>query len=162
MVFEKNVRWLAFVLLAVVLLQGCEDERPMDQLGLTAADRRNDSVDSEVLRKKAEAVADDYLLTQAEELKEFSGGPYTLAVDYSLVPLIAGQGYRSCFYYFCWDLKLPYRLKTQGGDSHILVVQVSDRTPGNQHDIEKFRVLRMFTIDDVGQVTKWFEDNRKE
>lgn len=142
-------------MVAAIALQGCERTDVTDVLGLAKADRQlGDPVDVETLRKNAEAAAEEYLATQVEILKDFSKSPYSLTTDYAQVPVIRKLGYKSSFYYFCWDLFLPYRLKTGSGDSYLLIVQVTDRIPGNKHDVSKFRVLHATIIDDRGRMRK--------
>jgi len=149
-------------LVAAIAMQGCKPVDSTDVLGLTTADKRlAEPVDTEILRKNAETAADAYLSTQVDALKEFSKGPYTLAIDYSHVARLRILGYRSSFYYFCWDLYLPYRFHTDSKGTYTLVVQVTDRTPGNKHDINKFRVLRITIIDDLGEVKKTIENNSR-
>ncbi len=152
---------MSSVAAAIFLLQGCERTGSTDIFGLTAADKRlGGPVDIELLRKSAEAAADAHISGQSDALKKFSGGPYTVAIDYSQIPLLRSHGYTSSFYYFCWDLSLPYRLITNDR-LYTLVVQVTDRSPGNKHDINKFHVIRMKIIDEQGQVKETFDSPTK-
>lgn len=147
---------------AAIAMQGCKPVDATDALGLTTADKRlAEPVDTEILRKNAEAAADAYLSTQIDALKELSKGSYTLTIDYSHVPRLRTLGYRSSYYYFCWDLYLPYRFHTDSKGAYTLVAQVTDRIPGNTHDINKFRVLRITVIDDLGEVKKAIENTSR-
>lgn len=114
--------------------------------------------DIEVLRSNAETVADAYLAQRQPDLTQACGGPYQIAVNYALSNKARNLGYRSSFYYFCWDIYLPYSLKTESGEEYVVLVQLSDRTEGNKHDLNAFRVLRTFLFDDADQLKAQFSN----
>lgn len=129
-----------------------------NDLGLTRSDLAMGGFpDVRALRAKTKAVADDYLAKHASELKEFCGGPYVLTADYSLTPKIRALGYRSSFYYYCWDIYLPYSLQPNLPGATTVIVQLSDGTKGNSHDPDKFRVLRVIAMDQKGTATRILE-----
>lgn len=129
-----------------------------NDLGLTAIDLAMGApADIQGLRTRTKTVADAHLAQHQAELTAACGGPYELRVDYSLSSRIRSLGYRSSFYYYCWDIYLPYSLTTEHGRQYIVIVQLSDAVKGNKHDPEKFRVLRMMVIDDKGKTIKTLE-----
>jgi hypothetical protein len=132
---------------------------PTNDLGLTRSDlAMGGHPDVEALRASTKTIADAYLAQHHAELARTCGGPYHLAVNYTLTPKVRTLGYRSSFYYFCWDIYLPYSLKTDSGEDYLVLIQLSDRTPGNKHDISKFRVLRAYVIDNAYQVKDQFNE----
>jgi len=131
---------------------------PTNELGLSKFDlAMGGQPDVVALRTKTRAAADVYLKQHDAELKAVCQGPYELTVDYSLSRKIRSLDYVSSFYYYCWDIYLPYLLKAQSGNTYTVVVQVSDATKGNKHDPDKFRVIRTMVIDVNSSVTKEFE-----
>jgi len=108
----------------------------------------------DTLRKSATAAADSFLAQHKNELADPSDGAYELAVDYSKSSQVRAEGYRSSFYYYCWDVYLPYSLQTQSGKTAIVVVHLSDSVEGNGHDPQKFRVLDVRLLDQQGRTTK--------
>ena len=132
---------------------------PANDLGLTRANlAMGGHPDVEALQASTKTVADAYLAQRHAELARTCGGQYQLAVNYTLTPKVRTLGYRSSFYYFCWDIYLPFSLKTGSGEDYLVLVQLSDRTPGNKHDIKNFRVLRAFVIDSANQVKAQFNE----
>lgn len=114
--------------------------------------------DVELLRSNTKTVADAYLAQRHADLAKNCGGAYHMAVDYTLSPRVRKLGYRSSFYYFCWDIYLPYLLKTDSGKDYVVLVQLSDRAKGNKHDPNDFRVLRVFLIDSTNQLKAQFDE----
>jgi hypothetical protein len=129
-----------------------------NDLGLTAMDLAIGApADVQVLRTKTKTVADAHLTHHRIDLTEACGGSYEFASDYSLTPKVRSLGYRSSFYYYCWDIYLPYSVTTEHGRKYMVIVQLSDAVEGNKHDPNKFRVLRMMVIDDKGQTVQTLE-----
>lgn len=129
-----------------------------DGLGLTKADlAMGGSPDIEVLRAKTKTAADAYLAQHEAKLKELCGGPFQLTSDSSLSSKARALRHRSSFYYYCWNIYLPYSIQPQSGTPYIVLVQLSDGTPGHQHDLDKFRVLRAFVIDEKNQTKGMLE-----
>jgi len=115
-----------------------------------------DVPDDTGLLTRTQAVADAYLAEQDAELTGICRGSYALTVDPSLVSRIRSLGYRSSFYYYCWDIYLPYSLTAQSGPTYVVVVQLSDSLPGHSHDVDKFHVIRAMVIDsDNKTVARW-------
>jgi hypothetical protein len=108
----------------------------------------------DALRASARAAADSFLATRKNELADPSDGAYELAVDYSKSSEIRSLGYRSSFYFYCWDIYLPYSLRTQSGKTATVVVHLSDGTQGHNHDPQKFRVIDVTLLDHQGRSTK--------
>ena len=128
-------------------------------LGLTRSDlARGENPDVAAIQANTKTVADAYLAQRQTDLLRTCGGPYHMTVNYTLTPKVRKLGYRSSFYYFCWDIYLPYSLKSDSGEDYLVLVQLSDRTPGNKHDINNFRVLRAFVIDSTNQVKAQFNE----
>lgn len=130
-----------------------------NDLGLTRSDLaigEHPNVDE--LRAKTMAVADAYLAQRTPELTEVCGGPYELTVDSALSSKIRSLGYRSSFYYYCWDIYRPYSLQCKSGNRYIVVAQLSDKTPGNTHHPDKFRVIRAMVIDDHDKVVRTLKE----
>jgi len=128
-------------------------------LGLSRSDlTMGGHPDVEALRASTKTVADAYLAQRQADLERTCGGPYQLAVNYTLSPRARTLGYRSSFYYFCWDIYLPYSLKTDSEKDYLILIQLSDRTPDNKHDISKFRVLRAYVIDNANKVKAQFNE----
>lgn len=129
-----------------------------NDLGLTTMDLAMGApADVQSLRSKTKSVADAHLAKHQSDLTEACGGPFESSVDYSLSSKIRSLGYRSSFYYYCWDIYLPYSVTTENGSKYIVIVQLSDAVEGNAHDPDKFRVLRMMVVDDKGQTIKTLE-----
>ena len=84
---------------------------------------------------------------------------YDLTLDYSKTSRIRSLGYRSSFYYYCWDIYLPYSLKPNSGAIATVIVQLTDSIPGNRHDPQRFRVIRAISLDGQGKVIKWIENH---
>jgi len=113
--------------------------------------------DVEVLRTNTKAVADAFLAQRKADLLGESDDKYKLALDYSKSSKIRSLGYRSSFYYYCWDIYLPYSLRTNSRDIGTIVVQLSDGVPDHRDDPQKFRVIRTMVLDDRGKVIKQFD-----
>ena len=112
----------------------------------------------DALRANTMAVADAYLEKRKPDLTEICGEPYELAVDFSLSSKIRSLGYRSSFYYYCWDIYRPYTLRGKSGSRYIVVAQLSDATPGNTHDPDRFQVIRAMVIDDKDRVVRTLQE----
>lgn len=106
------------------------------------------------LHANTRAAADSFLAQHKSELAAASDGPYELAVDFSKSSRVRALGYRSSFYYYCWDVYLPYTLQTQSGKNATVVVHLSDGVQGYGHDPQKFRVLDARLLDHQGRTTK--------
>src|SRR5438067_313972 len=92
-----------------------------NDLGLSRFDLAiGEAANVETLRVKTKAVADVYLAKHEAELKEICGGTYELTADASLTPKIRSFGYRSSFYYYCWDIYLPYSMKPNSNSAYIV------------------------------------------
>jgi hypothetical protein len=131
---------------------------PSNDLGLSRFDLAIGKVANiETLRAKTKAVADVYLSKHEAELKEICGGTYELTADSSLTPKIRSLGCRSSFYYYCWDIYLPYPMKPNSHSAYIVAVQLSDATQDNTHNPDKFRVLRVMVIDQHHQIVRTLE-----
>ena len=139
-------------ILAVFLIAACDSRREaVNEFGLTRADMELDrQVTVDVLRERTTRVAEAYLLERKQELQEALGTAVVRKIEYQKIKDLPRLGYRSSFYYFCWDIYLPYRIETQQG-TYWLILQFSDRLPGNRHDPERFRVVRGFIHDDHGR-----------
>ncbi|MEO5712321.1 MAG: hypothetical protein ABIT37_02445 [Luteolibacter sp.] len=132
---------------------------PANDLGLIVPDLvMGGHPDVEVLRANTKTVADAYLAQHHADVGQACGGPYQITVNYTLSKKVRTLGYRSSFYYYCWDIYLPYSLKTDSGEEYIVLVQLSDRTNGNKHDLNEFRVLRAFLFDGANQVKAEFNE----
>ena len=114
--------------------------------------------DVESLKAATTAAADGFLSQCSTELAKICDGPANAAVDYSLGSRIAALGYRSSYYYHCFDIYLPYSMRSGSGKEFIIVFQLSDATQGNGHNPGKFRVIRAMVIDDQGQVVGSLKD----
>lgn len=131
---------------------------PINDLGLYRSDMAaGGASDIEALRTTTKTIADSYLEHHQASLTEICGGPFVISVAYALTPTVHALGYHSSFYYFCWDIYLPYTLVTESGNRFIVIVQLSDSTEGNKHDPTKFRVLRSMVVDEKGQTIKTIE-----
>jgi hypothetical protein len=108
----------------------------------------------DVLRTNIKAAADSFLTQRKSDLAGSSGGQDEFAVDYSKSSKIRSLGYRSSFYYYCWDIYLPYSIRPQSSTTVTLLVHLSDATQGNQHDAEKFHVIQVMLLDQQGRVIK--------
>ena len=107
-----------------------------------------------VLRANARVAADSFLAQHRSELADPPDGPNELGVDFSKSSKVRALGYRSSFYYYCWDIYLPYTLQAQSGKTLTVVVHLSDGAPGHRHDPQKFRVLDVRLLDQQGSTTK--------
>ena len=149
---KQKLFWLGIGCIAIVAFgiaaYVLQTRGASNDLGLTRSDLAIGGLpDVEALRAKTKAVTDAYLGQHEAELKELCGGQFQLTSDYSLSPKIRALGYRSSFYYYCWDIYLPYSLQPNSGSAYTVAVQLSDGTKGNTHDPDKFRVLRAIMID---------------
>jgi hypothetical protein len=85
---------------------------PANDIGLTQSDlAMGGHPDVEALRASIKTVADEYLAQHHANLARTCGGPYHHTVNYTLTPKVRTLGYRSSFYYFCWDIYLPIHYK---------------------------------------------------
>ena len=131
---------------------------PVNDLGLSKSDlEMGEDPNVEDLRTRTKTVADAYLVRRQADLTQVCGGRYELYLDYSLVPKLRSLGYRSSFYYYCWDIYLPYLLKSKSGKTYLVVVQISDGKRPNTHDPDKFWVVRSMVIDGNGVIKQEFE-----
>jgi hypothetical protein len=111
----------------------------------------------EALRTNTKSAADAFLTQHKTQIAGEADKQYELALDYSKASKIRALGYRSSFYYYCWDIYLPYSLRTDSREIGTVIVQLSDAIPGNRHDPQNFRVIRTMLLDDQGKVTKHFD-----
>jgi hypothetical protein len=122
-----------------------------NEIGLTRFDLfMGGRPSTRTLRANTLAVADSFLQTHTN----LYDNSYQPVVDYSKCSKIRALGYRSSFYYFCWDIYLPYSLRAPSGEGGTIIVQLSDAVQGNRHDLQKFQVIRAILADDQGRVTK--------
>lgn len=134
----------------------------VNDLGLTRSDLAlGGEPDVEMLRERTKRVADAWLEQHRVELATACGGPYEIAVDYSLSRKTGSLGYRSSFYYYCWDIYLPYSLRTQSDKAFTVIVQMSDGVDQYQHAPDKFHVLRSMVIDDKGKLVEKTEETER-
>jgi hypothetical protein len=125
---------------------------PIGPLGLSQGYRIiGGRPDMGVLLANAKAAADSFLTRHKTEI---GGGSFQLAADRRHRAIAMSLGYRSSFYYYCWDIYLPYSSKTSAGDELVILVHLSDATPGNGHDIAKFHVDGTVVLDGHGQIIK--------
>ena len=110
--------------------------------------------DLEVLRTNTKAAADAFLTQRKTDLIGEFNGKYELALDYSKSSKIRPLGYRSSFYYYCWDIYLPYSMRANSSDIGTVVVHLSDGIPDYRHDPQKFSVIRATFLDNQGKVIK--------
>ena len=130
----------------------------VNDLGLSGSDvRMGGDLDLEILRRKTKAVADAYLAQHDSVFADICKESYTLSVDYSLTPRVISLGYKSSFYYHCWDIYLPYSLKSESGEVYVVAVQTSDSTSEYTHDPNKFHVIRAIVLGHDGSVKKCIE-----
>jgi len=106
------------------------------------------------LRTNTKAAADAFIAQHKAQLTGESDKKYELALDYSKSSKIRSLGYRSSFYYYCWDVYLPYSLRTETSDKQILIVQLSDAIPDHRHNPKTFHVIRAMLLDNRGKVIK--------
>ncbi len=126
-----------------------------NDLGLTAIDLAvGGHPQMDLLRTNIKAAADSFLAQRKTDLAESSGGNYELVVDYSKSSKIRSLGYRSSFYYYCWDIYLPYSIGTQSSTTATVLVHLSDATQGNGHDAGRFHVIEVMLLDPQGRITK--------
>jgi hypothetical protein len=92
------------------------------------------------LRANAEAAADSFLAQHRDELGVKSRSD-PLTVEYAMVEKVRRFGYKSSFYYYGWDIYLPYSLRPPSGKPTTVVAHVSDAVHGNSHNPQKFRVI---------------------
>jgi hypothetical protein len=155
--FRVGVVSLACVVIGIIAYT-LLNRGPANDLGLSRFDLAiGGPADVETLRVKAKAVADAYLAKHEAELKEICGETFKLTFDASLAPGIRSLGYRSSFYYYCWNIYLPYCMQPNSRTAYTIAVQLSDATPGNTHDPDKFRVLRAIVIDQGQHIVRTLE-----
>lgn len=119
-----------------------------NELGLTGFDAMLGGFPNmALLRSNIRAAADSFLAQHKNELITRSK-QIELTVDYSKVRQL---GYRSSFYYYCWDIYLPYSVLTRPGETVTVVVHLSDAVHGNKHDPQKFHVLEVLELNSHGQ-----------
>jgi hypothetical protein len=162
----KTKIWAAVGCLALIAFGMAVSPRQtppaFNELSLTQSDLAQGGFpDVVALRAKTTAVADAHLVQLQTELQNLCGGPFKLTFDDSLSKQARNLGYQSSFYYFCWDLYLPYSLQPESGVAYTLLVQLSDRTPGNKHDPDKFHVLRTVVLLDQNGLEKRVFENRQ-
>ena len=162
---KKRTKWILGLIAGVALIAfwlvgyAMSSTGPANDLGLTRSDLAlGGHPDVAALRGRTKTVADACLARHHADLERACGGPYHLAVNYSLSRKARTLGYRSSFYYFCWDIYRPYLLKTDSGEDYFVLVQLTDRTEGNKHDPNNFRVLRALLIDSANQVKAQFNE----
>jgi hypothetical protein len=132
-----------------------------NDLGLTGFDvLLGGRPEPEALRTNTKAAADLFLAQHKTQLMGESDKNYELALDYSKSSKIRSLGYRSSFYYYCWDVYLPYSLRTDASDNGIVIVQLSDAIPDHRHDPQTFHVIRAMLLDNQGKVIKQIDQPR--
>jgi hypothetical protein len=92
----------------------------------------------EILRTNTKAAADLFLTQHKTQLMGESGNSFAGALDYSKSSKIRSLGYRSSFYFYCWDIYLPYSLRTGATNNGMVVVQLSDALPNHTHTRRPF------------------------
>jgi hypothetical protein len=133
-----------------------------NDLGLTGLDVvLGGRPDVKALRANTKVAAEAFLNQRKADLIGEAGKKHELALDYSKSSEIRALGYRSSFYYHCWDIYLPYSLRTNSGAIATVIVQLTDSVPGHRHDPQKFRVIRAMSLDGQGKVIKWIENHEK-
>lgn len=155
---ERATRWvlgaiavLFLACMAAVLVNGSSDEKVPNELGLSRSDLKiGGPVNLDDLRSQAEAAAEKYLSEKRSEISGICGGGFTASPDYSLTSSLRKMGYRSSFYYHCWDIYLPFRLRTDSGSPFLAIVQVSDKKDRKDAGFGKFEVLRCIILDESG------------
>ncbi len=136
----------AVILIAAIWLFHSND------LGLTGFDvLMGGRSELEELRTNTKVAADFFLAQHKTLLVGESDKKSELALDYSQTSKIRSLGYRSSFYYYCWDVYLPYSLRMNSRDMGTVIVQLSDATPNHHHDPKKFCVIRAGQPPLVGQ-----------
>lgn len=126
-----------------------------NDLGLTGFDTlMGKRPEMSMLRTNTQSAADAFLASHKNELTSPSSGSFDLAADYSKTSKLRRLGYRSSFYYYCWNIYRPYSLRTASGENATVIVQVSDDTQGHGHDPHHFHVVRVIVLDSVNQITK--------
>jgi len=152
---------IALAILGFALSEVPWSRDSFNDLGLSRSDLKYGKLqDVVVLKEKTKKIADAYLAGNEAKLKKICGEPFEPAVDYSLTPKMRKLGYRSSFYYYCWDIYLPYSTKAGSHGAYTILIQLSDkaRELPDQHDLDRFRVLRTFVIDQNDQVVTTLED----
>ena len=153
----KTVRWVVFVggAVAIMAISVVCYLVSANDLGLTGFDWViGGRPKMDTLRANTKAIADSFLTLHKIELFDSSGNEYDLVVDYSKSSKIRSLGYRSSFYYYCWDIHLPYSTRTHSGKNDTVVVHLSDGSRDNQHDSKQFRVIGIRLLDQDGNVIK--------
>ena len=88
-----------------------------NDLGLTTFDMLiGERPELGMLRTNTQAAADAFLTSHKNELTSPLRGSFNLAVDFSKTSKISSLGYRSSFYYYCWNIYRPYSLRTVSGE----------------------------------------------
>ena len=129
-----------------------------NNLGLTGFDLLiGRQLEMETIRANAKAAADSFLSRHKTDLIGENYANSELALDYSKSSQIRSLGYRSCFYYYCWDIYLPYSLRTNSVDIETVIVQLLDDFGDHQHDPTHVHVIRAMLVDGQGKVTKTIE-----
>src|SRR5690349_4552837 len=129
----------AALVVVVVAIGGMLYLSHPNDLGLTGSDASLvGPPQMEALRANTRTAAEAFLARHKNDLAAPSDGVNDLAVDYSKSSKIRALGYRSSFYYYCWDIYLPYSLRTQSGKAVTVLVHLSDDTPGHGHDPQQF------------------------
>lgn len=111
-------------------------------------------LEMKTLRTNTKTIADAFLTRRKAALMSEFNGEIDLAADYSKSSMIRSLGYRSSFYYYCWDIYLPYSIKSNSSKSGTVVVQLTDGVAGYGHDPKKFQVIRAILLDDMGRFIK--------
>jgi hypothetical protein len=106
----------------------------------------------QTLRANILAVADSFFKNHTNLYG--LGNEHQPVIDYSKSSKIRALGYRSSFYYYCWNIYLPYSFPAQSGEAGTVIIQLSDATQGQGHNLQKFRVIRAILTDSQGRVTK--------
>jgi hypothetical protein len=132
-----------------------------NNLGLTGFDtlvgRR---LEMGTIRANTKAAADSFLSRHETDLVDENDRNSELVLDYSKSSQIRSLGYRSSFYYYCWDIYLPYSLRTNSVDIGTVIVQLSDAVEGHHHDPTQFHVIHVMLVDGQGKVTKTIDQSK--
>ena len=148
----KKIIILIFLLVLVVIVINFANrllfvEEPVNEIGLSSsalAMGGNPNIDD--LKTKLKVVSDEYLAKNIDSFVEIKDEAYQLSLEYKLTPKIKQLGFCSSFYYYCWNIFLPYLLETKSGKKYIIIVQLSDGKNYN-HDINNFYVIRSKIIE---------------
>jgi hypothetical protein len=113
--------------------------------------------DEEILKNNTRIAAGDFLIRHKAELMGEAHGRQELVLDYSKSSEIRSMGYRSSFYYHHWNIFLPYTVRSDSGETGVVIVQLSDAVAGMGHDPRKFHVIRALFLDRQDKLIKQWD-----